>query len=311
MRDASRDWRRFAVGAALVLFVCVSPASAADPQARKGPPSSPPANGKGPPFTPPGHRSAPPSDSPLPPTTVFATTTAGTTPFAWIDDASVLPAGAGAVMLSAVGWRGADASELDVPVVGAAVGLAPRFQLTASVPRVVGNEVNGVVGGLGTTFVSGKIGVIERGDVKLAVSPTLEVLGTGVLQFLGPGESRLQWGLPASVEIDGGGARLFASGGFFTRGIRFVGGGLGVAVSPRVSLSGSFSHAWLSGTSFAAATDSSVVRNEVTGTVSVAATRHVGVFGSVGHTIGTTDANGAGLTVAGGIWMLAAPSARK
>ncbi len=242
---------------------------------------------------------------------MFATTTAGTTPFAWIDDASMLPAGAGAVMVSVVGWQGTDASELDVPVVGAAVGLAPRFQLTASVPHVVGNDVNGVVGGLGTTFVSGKIGVIERSHVKLAVSPTLEVLGTGVLQFLQPGESRFQWGLPASVEIDGGGARLFASAGFFTRGIRFVGSGLAIAASPRVSLSGSFSHAWLSGTAFAAAGSSSVVRNEVTGTVSVTATAHVGMFGSVGHTVATADANGAGLTVAGGIWILAAPLVRK
>ncbi len=304
--NACRHWRRLLAGVALALLTAVGPAHAAGPPSGKGGPSTPPGKGKAP-FVPPGHQSAPPSNSPLPPPTVIGTSTAGTTPFAWVDDANLLPAGAAALMVSMVRWQGSDASELDVPVVGVAVGLAPRVQLAASVPHVMGNEVNGVVGGLGTTFVAAKIGLIQRSAVKLAVAPTIEVLGSGVLQFLEPGESRVQVGVPVSVEIDQGSGRAFASAGFFTRGIRFVGGGVGVAASPRVSVSASFSHAWVSDSSFAAAAGASSTRNELSGTVSIAATSHVGVFGSIGHTIATSDANGAGLTVGGGVWLLVAP----
>lgn len=235
--------------------------------------------------------------------------TGGATPFGWIDDASVLPAGTGVLMVSAVTWRGTDATELDVPVVGAAVGVAPRFQLAATVPNVMGSDANGIAGGLGTTFVTAKFGVIQGSAFKLSVAPTLEVLGAGVVQFLEPTESRVQWGLPVSVEVDGGGARAFASAGYFSRGIRFAGGGLGVDLSPHVSISGTFSHAWLSDASFAAAAGATSVRNEISGTLALTATSHVGVFGSIGHSFATSDPNGAGMTLGGGIWIMGAPAA--
>src|SRR5574340_73863 len=207
--DTSPRWRSLIAGVAVALLASVGPAGAAGPGAG-GPPSTPPGKSKTPPFTPPGHQSAPPSGSPLPSPAAIGATTSGATPFGWIDDASVLPAGEGALILSAVAWRGTDANELDAPVIGATVGLAPRFQLAASVPHVIGSDTNGVAGGIGTTFVSGKVGVIQRDSVKLAVSPTLEVLGTGVVQFLEAGESRVRWGVPVSVEIDHGAGRVFA-----------------------------------------------------------------------------------------------------
>src|SRR5262245_28237484 len=69
----------------------------------------------------PGH-SSPPSRSTLPPPTAIGTT-AGTTPFAWVDDASVLSPGDVWVGLSTLRWQGTDASEVDAPVVDAAVGV--------------------------------------------------------------------------------------------------------------------------------------------------------------------------------------------
>ena len=91
-------------------------------------------------------------------------------------------------------WQGTDLSEVDAPVVGLAVGLAQRVQLGASIPRVSGgSDPSGGVGGLGTTYVSGKIGLLTGGSssVKLAVAPTIEILGEGALQALAPGESRV------------------------------------------------------------------------------------------------------------------------
>jgi hypothetical protein len=58
-----------------------------------------------------------------------------------------------------------------------------------------------VAGGIGTTFFSTKIGVLnnEAHGLKLAVAPTLEILS----KASGPvGQSRTQWGLPVSVELD-------------------------------------------------------------------------------------------------------------
>lgn len=273
-----------------------------------------PARAAGPPVTPPGkgHASSPPSRSRLPQPAVIGPAT-GTTPLAWIDDANLLAPGSAALTVSALGWQGADTSEVNVPVVGVAVGVAPRFQLGASVPRVVGSDTAGVVGGWGTTYLSGKIGIVQNdaAGVKLAIAPTLEVLGAGVLQSLAPGERRVQWGVPVSAEIDRGGARLFASAGYFSPGIGFAGGGVGVQASPRVALSGSFSHAWSSDSSTTAAGGAAPIRTELSGGASIVVTSRVGVFGSIGHTIATTDANGAGLTVIGGVSFLAGPIASR
>jgi hypothetical protein len=236
-------------------------------------------------------------------------------------DASLLPAGYAAVTVSALSWHGTDVSEVDVPVVGVAVGVAPRFQIGASIPYTVGNDTAGVAGGWGTTYLSAKIGLVqnEEAGVKLAVAPTIQVLGAGVLSSLSSGESRVTWGLPVSVEVNSGDARLFASGGYFSGGIGFAGGGVGVQASSRVMLSGSLSQAWSSGTSTtsitsATGTVTSVTtnltntRSEVSGGLSISVAPHVGVFGSVGHTIGTTDANGAGLTIVGGLSLIGGSS---
>ena len=134
-----------------------------------------------------------------------ATAVAGPTPFAWVDDASLLEAGSVSIALSVARWQGGGISEVDVPVIDAAIGLTPRVHLTMSVPRVVGSEDPfGPVGGMGTSYFSAKIAALNNAKrgLKLSVAPTLEVLGSGVLQSVTPGERRAHFGLPVSVEID-------------------------------------------------------------------------------------------------------------
>ena len=83
---------------------------------------------------------APPSRSDLTaPASVSMPTTAvaGPTPFAWVDDASLLEAGTVSIAMSVVRWQGSGISEVDVPVIDAAIGLSPRVHLTATVPRAV------------------------------------------------------------------------------------------------------------------------------------------------------------------------------
>jgi hypothetical protein len=139
--------------------------------------------------------------------------------------------------------------------------------------------------------------------VKLAVSPILEILGKNAAQALAPGESRMQIGLPISLEVGPGRLRMFAATGFFTRGAWFAGGGTGFQATPRVGLSMSFTRSW-------ARTDQEGItrdRRELSGGISYFATPQIGVYGSVGHTIATTDDNGAGLTVSGGITFVLTP----
>jgi hypothetical protein len=176
----------------------------------------------------------------------------GTTPFAWIDDASLLPPGELALSISALRWQGADLSQVDAPVFGVAAGLLSRVQLSASIPRVVGNDISALVSGLGTTFASAKISAVDgrTSPIKLALAPTVEILDPRTAQALG--ENRAQFGLPVSVEIDERTVRIFASGGRFTPGIWFGGGGFSAPVTPHLTLSASFSRAW-TGSAFGAA----------------------------------------------------------
>ncbi len=129
--------------------------------------------------------------------------------------------------VSAARWSGTDLAETDFPVLNAAVGLTPRVQIGVSVPRVIGSSDSaGPVGGFGTSYLSGKIALLSGSSgVKVAVSPMIEILGEGAVQALPAGESRMQFGLPVSLEVSQGAARVFASTGFFSRGAWFAGGG--------------------------------------------------------------------------------------
>ncbi len=186
------------------------------------------------------HKSSPPSASPLPSPAIGPA--AGASPLAWLDDASVLAPGSLSITISTMRWSGSDLSEVNFPIVEGGVGLAPRLQIGASVPHTVGSaDGTGSVGGVGTSYISSKIAVLTGASgVKLAVSPVLEVLGAGAVQALAPGEGRTQFGLPVSVELAPGPARVFASTGVFSRGVWFAGGGVGLQATPKVGASLSF-----------------------------------------------------------------------
>jgi len=253
----------------------------------------------------------PPSSNSLAPPAI-ATSNAGVTPFAWLDDATVLEPGAVSAAISVMRWSGSSASEVDVPVVDLAIGLTDRVHLTASVPHVVdGVDTGGPVGGIGTSFFSAKVALVDdrQRGIKLSAAATLELLGEGVLQSLDAGARRVQVGFPVSAELDRGPLRLFAGGGYFTRGIWFGGGGLGVRASRRTVVSASFSRSWRRADTIDVPL-SDRDRNEISGGVSYALTPQVSVFGSVGHTIATLDDNGAGATVGAGIAVFLPPARR-
>ena len=259
-------------------------------------------NGKG--------KGAPPSSSALP-VAAAPPPGIGATPIPWIDDANLMPSGAMSIDLSMSRWMGDGISETTLPVVNFAVGLTDRFQFAVSVPRVVADEASGVAGGIGTTFVSGKyLAYVNDRGVKVAVAPTLELLGTNVLTSLGPDEKRAQVGLPVSLELDSGGRRAYFSSGWFSRGVWFAGAGLGLQVRPRIGVSASFSRSWTSAPADPAlAPAESRDKAEFSGGVGVALAPHVSVFAAVAHTIATSADNGAGATVSAGMSFYIPPHA--
>jgi hypothetical protein len=245
-------------------------------------------------------KATPPSASPLP--SVVTGPAASASLLSWVDDATLLAPGSTSVTLSMLRWSGSDLSEVDFPVIEAAIGLTPRLQIGASVPHIVGSaDGAGPVGGIGTSYISSKIALLNgSSEVKVAFSPVIEVLGTGAAQALAPGEGRLQLGLPVSLEVHQGAARVFASTGFFTRGAWFAGGGVGAQATPTLGVSLSFTRSWIGESATTVARD----RREVSGGASYFISPQVAIYGTLGRTVATTDANGAGTTVSGGVSFL-------
>ena len=236
-----------------------------------------------------------------------ASTATSATPFAWIDNANLMAPGAVWVGISMVRWQNAGLSETSIPVVDAAFGVAPRLQIGASVPRVRTNsEVAGQQGGVGTTFLNGKIGILNNSErpLKLAVTPTLEILSQSSMQWMPSGQHRVQWGLPVSAEFDRGVSRVYGSTGYFSPGVWYTGAGAGTQVSSRVGVTLSFSRAW-STSALADLTAEAPARHDISTGVSVDLTPNVGLFGSVGRTIKTAPQYGAGTTFSIGLSLAA------
>ena len=194
-----------------------------------------------------------------------------------------------------------------MPVIDIGLGVSRGIQLSANIPRVVAES--DPTAAMGTSYLGVKIGVLDNASrgLKLAVAPTLEILGAGLVNSLAPGTSRIQWGLPASVELDRGAARAYAGSGYFSRGVWYAGAGVGVQPAPRVAVAASFTRSWSSPVT----PDVPLGlrdRNEISGSVFYAIASSVGVFGSIGHTIATVDDNAAGATFAVGISLSASPA---
>jgi hypothetical protein len=259
-----------------------------------------------------GHgQSAPPSRNALAPAAAVAPSTTAT-PLAWIDDATLLDPGIVALSVSVMRWQGAGLSEVDAPIVDAAIGLGSRVQLSASVPRIVGSQdPAGASGGVGTSFVTTKIQVAENHarTAKIAIAPTLQLLGAGVVATLGPDQGRVRFGLPVSVEFDRGAVRMYGGGGYFSPGLRFAGAAIGFQAAPKFFANVGLSRAWRSAGDAAIAL-SDRDRKELSGGAAYALTPHVSVFGSLSTTIATLDENGAGTTIGGGISIWAAGRTR-
>ena len=221
----------------------------------------------------------------------------------WLDDASMLPVGQGALNLSFGYWRTPSFREWDVPTTDAAVALAPRVQFGVSVPYYHASEPGGSIArGLGDMYLSAKVQLRDPSGptrpLGLAVTPVVEVLSTDPA----PGVSRYSWGLPVSLELQRDRWRTFGSVGYFSRGSLFASAALELALNDRAFLSGTItqSHS-IKRDDLSRALGYAQTRSDVTGALSTALNDRLTVYGAVGRTISKRDPNSATLLISGGV----------
>src|SRR5688572_11519570 len=222
---------------------------------------------------------------------------------AWLDDASILPAGMGSLSVSFGWFRSPVFREFDVPVLDGAVNMTRRVQFGFSVPYYHANEPGGPVArGLGDLYLNAKIQLRDPAahstGIGFAVSPVLEVLSTDP----GPEGSQLNWALPASIEMQRERVRAFASAGYFSRGSLFASGAVELALSDRLWATGAITRSHSTkNDEFSNVLGLSPSRTDVNGGVTYLVASAVAAFGNVGRTISRQDANSASLVVSGGV----------
>jgi hypothetical protein len=222
---------------------------------------------------------------------------------AWLDDASLLPAGMGSMSVSFTSFRSPVFREFDAPVVDGAIGMTRRVQFGFSVPYYHANEPGGPVArGLGDLYLSAKVQLRDPAGhgsgVGFSVTPVLEVLSTDP----GAEGSRLNWALPGSIEVQRQRVRAFASAGYFSRGSLFASGAVELALSDRMWATGAItSSRSMKADEYSRWLGLAKSRTDVNGGVTYMVASTVAAFGNVGRTISRQDANSALLVVSGGV----------
>jgi hypothetical protein len=207
----------------------------------------PPVASHGPPTgsttTTPVHTGSTPGSAPAPVTEFDAATgdrqqTFGT----WLDNADINAPGEAWMSLSATYWRSSSLREVDVPSVGATVGVTPHGQFSVSVPYYHVTDPSGsTFHGFGATYLTGKFALTPDRRVRVAVSPTLEVLSWSAADL---GAHRVNVVLPLSVQTDAGSTRVYGSTGYFSRGSVFGAGAAEWSVGSRGTLVATLSHSY-------------------------------------------------------------------
>jgi hypothetical protein len=222
---------------------------------------------------------------------------------AWLDDSSVVAPGAGWATVSFGYWRTPLAREIDVPMIDGGVGLTSRVQVGFSAPVYhVGEPGGPMTRGLGDLYFNAKIQLRDpstsSNGVGFAIIPVLEILSFQP----GPDESRVQWALPASVEVQREGWRAFGTAGYFSRGALFAAAGGELALSDRAWLVGAITQSHSADTdNLSAALGLAKTRTDVSAGLTISAMPAVALFGSVGRTISRRDDNSASLSATVGV----------
>ena len=159
----------------------------------------------------------------------------------WLDDATTAAVGAGYISMGASYWRGANADQVDAPILGVTYGITNRAQLSATVPFYRATYEGFSGGGLDTIYISGKIAVVDpdagNGRFGLAIGAGAEILSAGSADA-----SRAHWVVPLSLELRSAAFRVYGSTGYFSRGAFFAAGAFEWTVPTGTSVTASLAH---------------------------------------------------------------------
>jgi hypothetical protein len=209
--------------------------------------------------------------------------------------------GTGFVTLGFAYWRGPVFREFDVPMLDSGVALHERVQVGMSFPYYYASEPGGPVArGFGNVYMTSKVQLRDPSShpVGLAVTPTMEVLDAAPAA----GGHRLNWALPANVELRRNGWRAFGSGGYFSRGALFVSGAIEAVLSDRAWVMGSVSQSYSTkADELTSALALARGQTDVTGGLTVAVRPKITVYSTLGHTISNREINSGTVNLTGGV----------
>jgi hypothetical protein len=226
----------------------------------------------------------------------------------WLDDASIAAPGGGWATLSFGYFRSDLFHEVDLPIADAGLGVTPRTQVGFSVPVFNVTPVGGApVHGVGDVYLHSKIQLRDpetsRDGIGYALMPIVEVTRNVV-----PGQSKVNWAVPVSVEARRDGWRTYGSGGYFSRGSVFGAVAVERSITQKLSLTGTFSDSYITKVNPAVPQNLGRNRADVSGGASYQAGPSWIVFGSLGRTISAHDADSTNLSLVAGVSLnLAAP----
>jgi len=225
----------------------------------------------------------------------------------WLDTAYVNAPGETWMWASTSYWRSQSLREIDAPAIGVSVGVAPRTQVAVSLPYYHLTDQFGFTShGIGASYGTLKLALVEDHRVTASVSPTLEILS-----WNSPQVGRVNAVLPVSFQTYAGNARFYGSTGYFTRGSAFGSGAAEWSPDRFVTFTATLAHSYsVVSDPIGDALRISRHRTDASGGMYVSLRPAVVLFGSVGRTLSpVTDTSGR-VNVTGGLTInLAGPAA--
>jgi hypothetical protein len=234
-----------------------------------------------------------------PPTQAATPTPATASLESWLDDATPVGFRTTWVSLAAAEWSSDAGRMIDAPIVSVVTGVAPRLSLGASLPAYYFQDPSGSTqAGIGDVPLFAKIMLVNpaASGVGVAITPLMEVSS----ETPAVGASRVTWAVPVSVEARMTGARVYASGGYFSSGAVFGTGALEVALAPRLRVTGSLGESYATNT-LGLAAGTSRHRIDTSVMVTMRASRAAAVFAAVGHAFSGQPTVDGGPWIAGGL----------
>ena len=183
---------------------------------------------------------------------------------------------------------------------GVTAGVARRMQVGVSLPYYHVTDQSGFTSrGFGASYVTTEFALSENPRIGVSTSPTVEILS-----WSSPEIGRVNFVLPISLQTSAGGAQIYGSTGYFTRGSVFGSGAIEWPVTAKATLVATMAHSY-SVVSDPISDAQGIARHRTDGSGGVYYAARPGVvfFTSIGRTFAPIDQTSGRLAVSVGMTM--------